>query len=188
MSTELTDLIGDVHRELAPAFDMMGWAEDEIRAARRRHPAHTDTLHHSFALLTPTSDRMRTEFVYRGHARELLDRVAQGDDTRPGTAAEIVLAFGHASQTAPLNTTGTGLMFRMWQKAFPDTPMDIDDDQEHREKLYGSSIDDAEAEARTKLAVSGRVLGTIECRGWHHGEPVACSYAQPRLPLGPNTP
>ncbi|TDD89216.1 hypothetical protein E1202_11955 [Saccharopolyspora karakumensis] len=112
---------------------------------------------------------MRTEFVHRGHARELPDRVAQGDDTRPGTAAEIVLAFGHASQIASLNTTATGLMFRMWQQAFPDTTVDIDDDQEHREKLYGSSIDDAEAEARDKLAVSGRILGTIECRGWHDG-------------------
>ncbi|MEB3372435.1 hypothetical protein [Saccharopolyspora mangrovi] len=185
MFTELTDLIDDVHRELAPVFDMMEWAEDEISAARRRHPAHADTLHHSFALLTPTSDRMRTEFVYRGHARELLDRVAQGEDTRPATAAEIVLAFCHASQTAPLNTTATGLVFRMWQEAFPDTPVDIDD-QEHREQLYGSSIDDAEADTRARLADSSRVLGTIECGGWHHGEPVACSYA-PYPHLGQNT-
>lgn len=177
MFTEIADLINAVHNELDPLTDMMGWAEEEISAAQHRHPAYSDTLHHSFILLHSHDERMRTEFVYRGHARELLDRVAEGANTRPATAAEITLAFCQISQAAPLNSTATGLLFRMWHRAFPDTPLPIEDDQQHREQLFGSRIDDAETEARAKLAVPTRTLGTIECRGWHHGEPVACHYA-----------
>ncbi|GAB3686615.1 hypothetical protein [Saccharopolyspora tripterygii] len=183
----LTELVDDVRRELTPVFDMMEWGEDEISTARRRHPAHADTLHHSFTLLRPTNERMRTEFVYRGHTRELLDRVAQGEDTRQATGAEVVLALCQVSQTAPLNATATGLVGRLWQTAFPDQPVDLGDEQEHREKLYGSSIDDAEADIRARLAVPGRVLGTIECGGWHHGEPVACHYAPLHLRPGEHT-
>lgn len=178
MSTEsmLTELLDATTDALAPVFNQMEWGEDEIRKAQQRHPHAADALHHSFALIRPTNDRMNTEFVYRGHCRELLNRVARGEDTRPGTAAEVVIAMCEAAKAAPLIETGYGLIFRMWAEAFPDQ-QELTDDREHREKLHGSSIDDAEAQTRTKLAVSDRVLGPIECTGWHHGERVACSYA-----------
>ena len=50
---------------LDPLFDAMQWAEDEIDAAARRHPAAAEKIHRSFLLLRPSSPRMRTEVVYR---------------------------------------------------------------------------------------------------------------------------
>ena len=88
----------------------------------------------------------------------------------------MIVALCSAAQVAPLNATGMGLLFRLWHHAFPDISIDIEDDQQHREALYGSSIDAAEAGSRAALAVPERVLGVIECPGMHHGEPVTCSY------------
>lgn len=172
----IRDILDAVDREWSPVADMIQWGEDEIHRAQQHHPGIADLLHHSFSLLRPTHDRMSTEFVYRGHARELLRRLAHGEDTRPATAAEIVLALGQASHTAPLNDTGVGLLFRMWHEAFPEHG-DIDPHHEHRETLHGHRIDDAEAETRAKLAVPDRQLGTIDCAGLHHGERVTCHYA-----------
>lgn len=185
MPTEstLTKLLDATSNALAPVFNQMEWGEDEISRAQQRHPNAADTLHHSFMLIRPTDDRgMNIEFVYRGHCRELLDRIARGEDTRPATAAEVVIAMCEGAKAAPLTATGYGLVFRMWVEAFPEQ-QELTNDREHREKLHGSSIDDAEADTRAKLAVPGRVLGTIECIGWHHGERVACAYAPQTLPL-----
>jgi hypothetical protein len=63
---------------------------------------------------------MRTEFVYRSHCRELLDRAARGEDTRPGTAAECCIALSETSLRVPLRTSAAGLYARMWTRAqFP---------------------------------------------------------------------
>lgn len=178
----LSELVNSVRRELAPVFDMMEWGEDEISQARQRHPDHEDMLYHSFSLLNRAHDGMGAEFVYRSHARELLERVADRTDTRLATDAEMIVVLCSAAQVAPLNATGMGLVFRLWHHAFPNISIDLDDDQQHREALYGSTIDAAEAGAREALAVPERVLGVIECQGMHHGEPVACCYAPAHLP------
>lgn len=184
MSTEsmLTEFLDVTSDALAPVFDQMAWGEDEINTAMQRHPHAAETLHHAFLLIQPTSDRMNTEFVYRGHCRELLDRLAHGADTRPGTAAEVVLALCETALATPLNTAATGLIFRLWAAAFPDQP-EIDANRQHREQLHGSSIDDAEADTRAELAVPDRVLDTIECTGNHHGKQVTCPYAPQNLPV-----
>jgi len=122
---------------------------------------------------------MGTEFVYRAHARELLDRVAAGADTRPATAAELCLACVEVSQQAPMHGAGAGLFFRMWLHAFPDHPATTDQaaQQIHYERLHGSQIDDLEQALRRKLAVPDRRLSDVECPGRHHGTPVHCRYA-----------
>ncbi|GGM76678.1 hypothetical protein GCM10012275_54260 [Longimycelium tulufanense] len=163
------------------------WAEDEISQAMNRHPDHADTLFHSFLLLTPTHTLMGTEFVFRSHCRELLERVAAGEDTRSGTAAEVCCACHDISLVTPLSSPATGLYFRMWSHAFPDQPM-FGSSLAHHEALEGSTIDDLEAIARRKLGVSHRKLGEIECVGRHHGQAVRCPYAHPiqeTLPLTP---
>jgi hypothetical protein len=155
-------------------FSQIDWAEDEIAKAAQRHPAHADRIHHSFDLLTPYHDLMRTEFVYRSHCAELLDRVAAGADTRPGTAAEVCTACHDASQVAPLTTSAFGLYARMWEQAFPAHPA-FTTQREHYEALRGPQISDLESEARRKLAQPGRHLGVITCPGTHHGQPVTCT-------------
>jgi len=142
----------------------------------QRHPDQADTLFHCFLLLKPTSDHMDMEFIYRSHCRELLDRVAAGEDTRPGTAAEACCACSDSSTLGPLTSPAAGLYMRLWAKAFPDRPM-FTDRHEHHEALEGSRIDDLEKGLRGKLAVKSRRLATIECDGRHHSKPVRCRYA-----------
>jgi hypothetical protein len=67
--------------EVASLLTPVEWAEDEIAAASRRHPGQADLLFHAFGLLKPRDigSGMGTEFVYRGHAHELLERVKRAE-------------------------------------------------------------------------------------------------------------
>jgi len=174
----LTEILGaGLVDGLAGLFEQMEWAEDEIEKAKRRHPDRADLIYHSFKLLTPTRDLMGTEFVYRSHCRELLERVAAGHDTRPGTAAEVCIACCDASMLAPLTETAAGLYARMWGVAFPGRRDQWAGTREHYEALRSSLIDDLEREAHHKLAQSDRRVTEIDCKGRHHGEPVDCTAA-----------
>ncbi|MFC8532065.1 hypothetical protein [Nocardia sp. NPDC057227] len=168
---------------LGGIFERMEWAEEEIVAARARNPRRADRIHHSFCLLNSHHDRMATEFVYRSHCRELLDRVATDQDTRPATAAEICCAMLQISLFSPLRSSAASLYFRMWQAAgFPEIP-EITAASSNHEALEKDRIDDHEHFARRKLAVLDRQLGEIVCAGQHHGESVDCTYSsQPRQP------
>lgn len=169
MLQESTNFIGTT-------LEQIEWAESEIDAAITRHPAQGDLLYHGFGLLRPTHQLMATEFVSRSHYRELLDRLATGMDTRPGTAAEVCCACCNASLAAPLSSTAAGLYFRMWESAFPDIPP-VTDRTQHHEALEGSSIDALEATSRRTLAREDRIVGDISCTGMHHGTAVPCVYA-----------
>ncbi len=160
--------------QLDTVMDQLSWAEDEITRARHRHPGRADLLHHAFSLLTPSHELMRTEFVYRSHCAEILERVAAGTDTRPGTAAEVCAVCHDASQIAPLTTTAFGLYARTWQRAFPDKPI-FTSQAEHYEALRGSQITDLETQTRAKLAQTSRRLTAIDCPGTHHGQSVTCA-------------
>jgi hypothetical protein len=180
MSTDaLLNIMQKTRDNLYPVFRQMDWAEEEIAQARQRHPTMTDTLYHSFTLLTPTHDLMKTEVVYRAHCRELLDRVASVQDTRPGTAIEVCCACSATSALAPLTSPAAGLYMRTWTAAGLPELQSFDDRHGHHEALEGPIIDDLEREARRKLTVADRRLGTIDCPGRHHGEPVPCKYAEP---------
>src|SRR4051794_21712298 len=94
--------LDDIFTEAASTFAAIDWAEEEIAAAQRRHPHQADAIWHTFKILTPRDigPGMGTEFVYRGFARELLDRVAAGADLRPATAAEVLLILVDTSLRA----------------------------------------------------------------------------------------
>ncbi len=159
-ATTVQDIFQEACSQLAPIFQQMEWAEDEIQQAQRRHPAQADLLWTTFRLLQPTLDLMRTELAYRSHCRELLERVARGQDTRPGTSAELAMACSETSLLAPLTTSGSGLYLRVWAKAFPDRPV-MDDGGErlaHHEALKGDVIDEHEAVMRRKLSQPWRRL------------------------------
>jgi hypothetical protein len=181
MTTALDELMGgDVGEMLAGLFERMEWAEDEITKAQERHRGKADLLYHGFKVLTPTHELLSTgaEFVYRSHCRELLERVAAGQDTRPGTAAEIACQCRDASLLAPLTETAAGLYARMWTRAFPGHGEQWDDSHGHYEALHAAQIDDLEREARRKLANPDRQTDA-KCEGMHHGERVACRLAGP---------
>ena len=179
LASLVTDLLG---RGLSGVFERMAWAEQEIEKAQARHPMQADRIFHSFILLNPSGHEcMATEFVFRSHCAELLDRVAADTDTRPGTAAEVCCVMYTTSQAAPLTSTAAGLYMRMWQLAgFPEL-IEFTEASRHHEGLERSGIDEHEHYARHKLAVAQRRLGDIDCSGRHHGQEVACAYGPSRL-------
>lgn len=178
----LREIVGPEFTEtLTTTLTQQDWAEDEIRRAQQQHPDVADVLHHSFSLLTATHERMTTEFIYRAHARELIERVAAGVSTKPGTSVEVVLLLMRASLVTPLNTTAFGLYLRMWRRAgLPDLGGPIEDLDGHYEAINASGIDDFEAISRRKLAKPARVLTLVACAGRHLGEPADCRFASAR--------
>jgi hypothetical protein len=178
--TTLEALVAALTADAAGMVEMMDWAEEEIQQAMGRHPAHVDALYHAFTLirLREIGPGMGTEWVYRSHAAELLDRVASGADTRPATAAELCLLCTEAGKLAPLHAAAAGLYFRMWHTAFPQVSITADDAEQLAayEKLHGPQIDDFEKTMRHKAADPDRRLLDIECFGMHHGQRVQCRY------------
>lgn len=176
----LTEILNGTRAELENVFEQLSWGEDELKQARRRYPRSGDLLWHAFSLVQPTHDRMEIEFVYRSHCRELLGRVVNGTDTRPGTWAEVVCACSEASGLAPMTEAGYGTYARAWNAAeFPTAFPDMNDTLKHVEALHGSEIDDMVSSLRRKLAVPVRTLSEMTCMGYHHGEPVtSCTVRQ----------
>jgi len=156
--TELDELIAGTLRELQGPLHQVEWAEQEIEAARKRHPEADQRIWDSFSLLPSTHPLMETDFVFRSHARELLERVAAGEDTRPGTWAEIVCVCHDVAIKVPLNGVAFGLYCRAWVNAFPDMPALSTVDRSHYEAIHASEIDDYESDTRRKLAVASRRL------------------------------
>jgi hypothetical protein len=123
------------------------------------------------------------EFAFRGHARELLERVAAGHDTRPATAAECCVAMAEVAMAIPLHGAAAGFYLRMWQQAFPSHP-DCDPSlAAHYERAHGPGIDRHERYVRRRLAVPGRRLdpARIECDGEHWGRALRL-----QIPDGPD--
>lgn len=173
------EILGELGQELDAIFDRIGWAEDEIAKAQARHPEHADRIYHSFSLLSggQASERMGVEAVYRAHAREILERVAAGEDTRPGTAVEVVIGLLAAAERAPLSHEGFGLCARLWAVAgLPDNES-FTDRLGHLEALHADRLDREEAAARRACRDNARRLGQITCEGMHHGAKIACTYA-----------
>lgn len=174
-------LLHEVTTEVDSWLAVVDWAEDEIAAASSRHPDQADLLYHIFSLLLlrPFGAGLNTEFVFRGHARELLERVVVGADLRPATAAEVCLTLAQVSQVVPMHGAAAGLYFRMWLAAFPDNPTSDDqaENQSYYEHLYGSQMDELEAMVRRKVGDPYRQLGQIECDGRHNDTTVVCRFA-----------
>ncbi|MEU3052203.1 hypothetical protein [Streptomyces griseus] len=137
----------------AQTFAQMGWAEDEIESARRRHKEKDrGPLWRAFALLKPTADRMTSEAVYRAHCGELLERVAAGKDTRPGSDIELVLALSRTSNAAPMNPSACCLYFRLMSRCLPRHWARLSHvDLPAYEKVHGAKADEYEQWLRSKL-------------------------------------
>lgn len=179
---EIGALVDDVMSSIGATLDMIGVAEDEIRAAQRRWPNQKDVLFHSFSLVRPERGVDIHEQLYRSYVRELLDRIGSGKgDTRDGTTAEVLLGLKEASLRAPLSHEGFALYLRMWEEA--GMPPLWDEGEVNRGELYEAlsrqRIDEDEQRARRAVRMDTRRLdlSEIRCEGLHHGEPVACKFA-----------
>ncbi|MFJ4651040.1 hypothetical protein ACIP5Y_07180 [Nocardia sp. NPDC088792] len=156
------------------------WTEQEIAAAQQRHPEQADVLFHAYDLPQLTNARLCCELLLRAHCRELLERVATGQDTRPGTAVEVLLLTHRASRTAPLTGAAVGLFLRMWKAAALPDPHRHTADLAHYEASLAEDIDRLETDAREAEQHDQRIPDPRpECAGEHLGQPVTCRYATP---------
>lgn len=173
-------LLAQAASEAGAGLVPVGWREDEIVTAIGRHPEAENDLWHSNRIVLPgiLSAAWGTEFVFRGHAREILERVAAGEDTRPGTAAECCIAMSAVSMAVPLHGAAAGFYLRMWRQAFPGHLAFDAELADHYEVAHGPGMDRHERYVRRRLRVPGRRLdpARIECDGEHRGKPVSCKY------------
>lgn len=124
MNTIVRDYLGEA---ITGIFRFMEIAEEEIAAAQRRWPRHADALWDSFRLLTPTKGfRHKSEHLYRQHCREILERVTEGEDTRPGTKAEVLIGLVEVSLAVPLKPEAQYLYTRLFLDLHnPSAPQDV---------------------------------------------------------------
>jgi hypothetical protein len=157
---DLDKLISEVMASVTPVLAAVVIAEEEIEAAQKEHGEPIGPgdgpIWNSFLLLRPTHPCMEQEFIYRAHCRELLDRRAKGEDTRPGMSVEVVLGLSEASKHAPLTSSGAGLYLKLFRQCFPEKSQrlfdEINRDVEDYERLFGQKMAEDEAMCRQMTA------------------------------------
>jgi hypothetical protein len=167
-----------IKAEMGEAVKYAGWADTAITLAQGRHPAQADLLWHGSILLAPRTigtATMGIDWIYAGHARELLDRLAAGKDTRPATDAEICLICSEMSLRAPLTSGGTGVYFNAWMRAFPghDVWDGMADEAAYHARMDNYEMAELERMTRRRGAIPGRALPKDQsCDGQHADVPV----------------
>lgn len=182
LATELADLLHkpgtpehskeeqlfyDFASMLGGMFEAIEIAEEEIAAAKQRHPQHDSQLDKCFGILKPSPviRHHGHEFarLHRAHCRELLDRVATLLDKDPqpieayldkrgtlatqamidhGTKAEACISFSQTSLLAPLYHDAYVAYMLAFRYVYPDKfHLVIPDKTEFvvQERLHGES-------------------------------------------------
>lgn len=140
-------------------FSAMEWAEEEIDKAQARHGEQgKGRIWHSFRLLQATHDTLLREVLYRAHCHEVLERVAKGEDTRPGTDAEMIVVLHQASLVAPMTSAGLCLYFRLALRSVPEIArvMEPEIDMAAYEQVHGRLADKYEENLRHTLRQESR--------------------------------
>lgn len=105
-------------------------------------------------LMPPVSMFDKDPAVYRSHVRELLRRIARGEDTRPATDAECLCALSAASLDAPLSSTPAALFERLFARVMPGRVPAGDAVREP----YVGACDELLGSMRRRLADGDRLL------------------------------
>ena len=140
---ELLGLLGPMGPDVRGLFALMEIAEEELRAAKERHPLAEFAIHKSFHLLEPTASLFQDKHsgIYRAHCGELLDRVAAGASRkalRLGTHAEVLCVMtGWSLEHAP-GPQGAALLSMLFAEVFPEKA-DPDDSNLFREPFPGAT-------------------------------------------------
>jgi hypothetical protein len=134
---------------LTDIFDLMQYAEEEIEAMAQARPEAAQRIRtEGFRYIAWHPGTQVTEAVYRAHARELLERLVEGLDLRPGTRAECLMAMSGASQRAPLNATATRLALDLFQQVFGE----LAGDEPLPPEPYAGAAAELHAQLQRKLA------------------------------------
>jgi hypothetical protein len=137
----LSELCGEGFvRAIEQTFGDLEIAEEEVAAAKKRHPFETDLIDACFLDLQRSVFLLeKADFVYRSHVRELCERAASSGDLTDATDAEIVCCLMGASMLAPLNHDGFLLYYTCFCRAFPEYTNKVFDhmDYQPRESYPG---------------------------------------------------
>ncbi|MET9402650.1 hypothetical protein [Kitasatospora sp. NPDC002965] len=145
-STSFLDVMGALERQTALAAEAWDTAQEEIDAARERHgETEQGPLWNAFLLLQPSDVLESAPRLYRAHVRELLERVATRQDTRPATGAELLAAVSAGSVQVPLPPSALCLAARLTAQLPPGDTLPVDAevlDVEGYERLFGAEADE----------------------------------------------
>ena len=159
-TTWFADAVGALAQQTAPAADAWDVAEEEIAAARQRHgETEQGPIWGAFPLLQHTGPLEKAPSLYRAHVRELLERVAARQDTRPATDAELLAALTASSVKVPLSPSAACLAARLLARppAGETLPVDAEVlDVEGNERLFGSEADEHARQLQAMLAQDWR--------------------------------
>ncbi len=150
---------GDTGNRIAGVFEQMAVAEEEITAAKLRYPEHVEVVHDSFRYLVSSAivNQLYSDKLYRGHCREIIDRVVKGEDVTLATDAELLVLYAEASLRAPLNGMGALLYFEAFLAVFgPDEVPVPANDMAFLRKEYGTFAADEKDRQRRKFAAGNR--------------------------------
>lgn len=144
-------------------------AEDEIERGKLRHPDAEEEIHGAFKIILPSSVLMDKplEPLYRLHAREIVERVAAGENPALGTDAEVLAALSVASLAAPLTGPAVALYMRLFRDVYgAEVSRKVlgDDIADRIKALYrehGPLIEDLEISARRKAGNLSRKLSAV---------------------------
>lgn len=122
MKTKLEEIIAGTRLgTVGRVLNLVEVAEEEIAAAVKDHPAKTKELRAAFSEhLFPGELGNFSADVYRSHAREILGRIARGEDVSPGTDAECLVALSLASLKVPLASGHLAAMESVFAKVYPN--------------------------------------------------------------------
>ena len=137
------EVLGPLGSDVRGLFALMEIAEEELAAARRRHPLAEFAIQKSFPLLQPEAGLFAGKHaeLYRAHCRELLARVAEGaseKELRLGTRAEVLCVLTDWSLSTPPGPQGAALLSTLFGEVFPDR-VDPDDSNLLREPWPGAT-------------------------------------------------
>jgi len=155
--SDIAKILTETRSALEPIFERIAIAEGQISAAKERDPANAERYDASFMLLVPT-DTILSDRLYTHHCREILGRVAVGEDTRPGTNAEVLGALSMATNIAPPGRTLSLAYARLFEEIMPEHGelADTLTDSVGKEH-YPGDVDELIETTRRKLSVADRV-------------------------------
>jgi hypothetical protein len=154
----LAEGMNPIRYSVRRTFECMDVAEQEIaRALRLRSNASATRrarIQRAFlALLPPEQLTSKGDEVYRQHARELLQRAADGKDLRPGTDAEVLTCMLDCSLQAPPTALIGLACARLFEKVMGKK---LGDDLSL--EPWPGAVDELVADLRRKTSVPTRKL------------------------------
>ncbi len=143
---------GDMMAVVNSTFECMDLAEEVITASGCTYAQNKS----AFGVMCPTPPlRGKSHDVYRAHARELVERIIAGKDTRPGTRCEVLCCLLATALKAPLNQSGGALAEHLFAELFPRHQ--VSKASTRRQEFYKGQIAEDLADARKRCAVADRV-------------------------------